>query len=98
MKKMNFIKEFLIVLILLFATTVYCKDHSVVKNTPKETTEQSSKQTYLSLRQQYSIKIDLKEVFLASPTIYSLLFFMSIASVSIWIYSIFTFRAKETIP
>lgn len=37
-----------------------------------------------------SLKIDLKQVFAGSPIIYSILLFLSIASLFIWLYSLFT--------
>ena len=42
--------------------------------------------------------LDLKKVFTASPTIYSLLSLMSVASLVIWLYSLATFRPKEIMP
>jgi len=42
--------------------------------------------------------LDLKEVFTASPIIYSLLFIMSVSSVVIWLYSLITFRDKDILP
>jgi len=39
--------------------------------------------------------VDFREVFLASPLIYSSLFFLSISSLSIWLYSLFAFREKR---
>lgn len=42
--------------------------------------------------------IDIKKVFLSSPIIYSLLSAMSIASLSIWLYSLAIFRPKEIMP
>ncbi len=42
--------------------------------------------------------IDIKEVFTASPMIYSLLSIMSVASLAIWLYSLATFRPKEIMP
>ena len=42
--------------------------------------------------------IDLKSVFSSAPIIYTLLSAMSVASMGIWLYSLFTFRAKETMP
>jgi biopolymer transport protein ExbB len=45
-----------------------------------------------------SVSINIKEVFLASPTIYSSLLLMSMSAVVIWLYSILTFRVKDTMP
>lgn len=42
--------------------------------------------------------IDLKKVFVSSPLIYGLLIVMSIASLTVWIYTFATFRAKEIMP
>ncbi len=42
--------------------------------------------------------LDLKKVFSSAPLIYSLLSLMSVASMSIWLYSLATFRAKDIMP
>lgn len=42
--------------------------------------------------------LDLKHVFSAAPIIYSLLLFLSIASLGIWLYSLLTFRIKDIMP
>jgi len=42
--------------------------------------------------------VDLKEVFSASPLIYSILFLMSTSALGIWLYSLVTFRQKDVVP
>lgn len=42
--------------------------------------------------------LDLKTVFGSAPIIYTLLSFMSVASMGIWLYSLLTFRAKDIMP
>lgn len=42
--------------------------------------------------------LDLKKVFGSAPIIYFLLLMMSIASVGIWLYSLFTCRSKDAMP
>lgn len=42
--------------------------------------------------------IDIKEIFLAAPIIYTLLLAMSVSSVVIWIMSLFSFKEKNFIP
>jgi biopolymer transport protein ExbB len=42
--------------------------------------------------------LDLKSVFTSAPIIYSLLLMMSVASLGIWLYSLITFRASDTMP
>ena len=42
--------------------------------------------------------LDVKSIFSSAPVIYTLLFMMSIASMGIWLYSLITFRAKDTMP
>ena len=42
--------------------------------------------------------IDLKKVFMASPFIYSVLVLMSISSMTIWLYTLATFRTKGIMP
>jgi len=42
--------------------------------------------------------VDLKKVFTAAPVIYTVLSMMSIASLTIWLYSLATFRAKDLLP
>jgi biopolymer transport protein ExbB len=44
------------------------------------------------------IVIDLGQVFAGSPTIYTVLFALSIASVGIWAYALMSLRTKELIP
>jgi len=44
------------------------------------------------------IVIDLGQVFAGSPTIYTVLFALSIASVGIWSYALMRLRTKELIP
>ncbi|HEX2579120.1 MAG TPA: MotA/TolQ/ExbB proton channel family protein [Rhabdochlamydiaceae bacterium] len=44
------------------------------------------------------IVIDLGQVFAGSPTIYTVLFALSIASVGIWAYALMRLRTKELIP
>jgi biopolymer transport protein ExbB len=42
--------------------------------------------------------VDLKTVFSSAPIIYSLLTFLSVASLGIWLYGLITFRAKDVMP
>lgn len=42
--------------------------------------------------------IDIKKIFFSAPLIYGLLFLMSVAALTIWIYSLATFRAKDFMP
>lgn len=42
--------------------------------------------------------IDLKKVLVSSPLIYGILLLLSIASLTVWIYTLATFRAKEVMP
>lgn len=42
--------------------------------------------------------MDLKEIFFASPIIYSSLFLLSMAAVVIWLYSLLTFRKSDILP
>jgi biopolymer transport protein ExbB len=42
--------------------------------------------------------LDLKTVFGSAPIIYSLLSFLSVASLGIWLYSLFTFRTRDIMP
>jgi len=44
------------------------------------------------------IVIDLGQVFAGSPTIYSVLFILSIASVGIWAYALLSLRSSELLP
>jgi biopolymer transport protein ExbB len=44
------------------------------------------------------IVIDLSQVFAGSPTIYVVLFVLSIASFGIWVYALLKLRTKELIP
>ena len=42
--------------------------------------------------------LEIKKVFGASPLIYGALFFLSILAMTIWVYSLTTFRPKELFP
>lgn len=42
--------------------------------------------------------IDLKKIFISSPVIYAVLALMSIASLTLWIYTLATFRPKDIMP
>ncbi|MBI3508411.1 MAG: MotA/TolQ/ExbB proton channel family protein [Chlamydiia bacterium] len=42
--------------------------------------------------------IDLKKIFVSSPLIYAVLVLMSTASLTLWIYTLATFRPKEIMP
>lgn len=48
-----------------------------------------------SLKETFTTTLDVKEIFFASPAIYSVLIVLSIAAVSIWIYCLLTFREKN---
>ncbi len=42
--------------------------------------------------------VNIKEIFSASPIIYSILLVLSISALVLWLYSLITFRPKEMIP
>jgi biopolymer transport protein ExbB len=42
--------------------------------------------------------LDIKSVFSSAPVIYSLLSMMSVASMGIWLYTLITFRSRDTMP
>jgi len=44
------------------------------------------------------IEINLRKVFAGSPIIYSVLFFLSVCSVSVWLYSMLTVRSMDLLP
>jgi len=48
-----------------------------------------------SLKETFTTTLDVKEIFSASPMIYSILIILSIAAVSIWLYCLLTFREKN---
>ncbi len=43
-------------------------------------------------------KVQLEQVFQASPVIYSLLLLLSVSSLAIWIYTLLAFRKKQLMP
>ena len=47
------------------------------------------------LKETFTTTLDVKEIFAASPIIYAILIFLSIAAVSIWMYCLFTFQEKN---
>lgn len=44
------------------------------------------------------VSLDLSQIFLGSPLIYSLLLLLSIVAVSLWLFSLFTLRESELMP
>lgn len=52
-------------------------------------------QAVASKKASSTIIINLKEVFLASPIIYTVLIVMSFAALSLWLFTLLTFRPKE---
>ncbi|NGX34031.1 MAG: hypothetical protein K1060chlam1_00377 [Candidatus Anoxychlamydiales bacterium] len=47
------------------------------------------------LKETFTSTLDVKEIFSTSPVIYAILIILSVAAVSIWMYCLFTFRAKN---
>jgi biopolymer transport protein ExbB/TolQ len=64
----------------------------------QELFEEQNQQTTVLPRQILTSSLNFKEIFLASPVIYTILILMSISSVVIWLYSLFTFRTKDIMP
>lgn len=48
-----------------------------------------------SIKETFTTTLDVKEIFFASPTIYTVLIALSIAAVSIWLYCLLTFSEKN---
>lgn len=42
--------------------------------------------------------IEIKKIFVSSPLIYSILSLMSVLSMTLWLYTLITFRAKDIMP
>ena len=49
------------------------------------------------LKETFTSTLDVKEIFSASPIIYAILIILSIATVNIWMYCLFTFSEKNKI-
>lgn len=47
------------------------------------------------IKETFTTTLDVKEIFIASPFIYTVLITLSIAAVSIWMYCLYTFREKN---
>ncbi len=54
--------------------------------------------TLAQLSKSSRVTMDLRQVFSASPIIYTILFTMSTSSLVIWLYSMLTFRPKDILP
>jgi len=50
-----------------------------------------------AVKETFTTTLDIKEIFLASPVIYSILIVLSIVAVSLWVYCLLTFREKNYI-
>jgi biopolymer transport protein ExbB len=51
----------------------------------------------LNIQDKFTTTLNLKEIFLASPIIYTILGILSVAAFAIWIVCLFTFREKNNI-
>jgi biopolymer transport protein ExbB len=74
-----------ICVVLFLSTSIIYANETLSTKIQKEQTQ--TKQT--------SVSLNIKEVFSASPIIYSVLFFMSVGAVVIWLYSLLTFRSRN---
>ncbi len=91
-KQMSFLTKFIPLIALISMGYLYADEMSLSETPVVEQTyeEKVAKVAPSSL--------DLKQVFSASPIIYSILFFMSVSALGIWLYSLITFRQKDIIP
>ncbi len=104
MKKVKFI---LIAAILAFSATIFAQPaaqnkeialNDTLSNLKKDLTKDEAiikKPIKPSIK---SNSLNLKEVFLASPMIYSILLIMNVCSLVILLYTLLTFRPKDLIP
>ena len=49
------------------------------------------------LKEKLTTNLDLKEIFFASPVIYSILITLSVVAFTIWLYCLFTFRLRKNL-
>src|SRR3990172_7873235 len=49
------------------------------------------------LKEKLTTNLDIKEMFFASPSIYSVLIILSVLALTIWIYCLFTFRKNRSL-
>lgn len=95
-------KKCLFIFLLFFTCSfIFAKNTAPIKNSTPPTLSSVLKSSPVSETTHVIVKpknksasIDLKEVFSASPVIYSILFFMSVTSVLILLYNSFNFRPK----
>jgi len=69
------------------STTLFAESDVTMNTIPHKIEKAVSSQAFSS--------IDIRQVFSASPMIYSVLLFLSISSVTIWLFSLFNFRMKR---
>lgn len=89
MKNLRLILFFLVIATAVFATSNFDNSEISMNIAPDKIEN--------IIPQKKFTTIDFKEVFFASPLIYSSLFFLSISSLSIWLYSLFSFREKRVL-
>lgn len=83
MKKYLFLTLFCIGL----CTLVFAESDVTMSTIPHKIERAASGQVFSS--------IDISQVFFASPMIYAFLLFLSVSSVTIWLFSLFNFRMKR---
>jgi len=74
---------------------IVAEEETMIEEHPKNPIEVIKQETAQSVQ---AIEINLKQVFSGSPIIYTLLFFLSIISMCIWLYSMLTIRSVEFLP
>ena len=97
MKKLNIFLIFALSSFFLFASTPkkeVAKGETLI-NLKESLTKQTVNSVVTPMKKESSL--NLKEVFIASPIIYSILFLMSIASFVILLFTLLTFKSKDLI-
>lgn len=95
-------KYFILGITFIFTLSFFAIQADEISLTDKPKVEEKSPSKLEIMRttqiKKISSSLDLKEIFFASPIIYSSLFLLSIAAVVIWLYSLLTFRQSDILP
>jgi biopolymer transport protein ExbB len=92
-------KKITLILLCLFSVSFFTVSFAQSPIVKEENIAQKTNiaDTYISKNKSIKIKLNLKEVFFASPVIYSVLLTMSTAALIVWLYSVMTFRKRKII-
>ncbi len=101
------LKKFLSLFALLFIFTLplHAQSDSTIDPSSEKTSlihegkmlESAKAKAFSSTASHTLASLNLKEIFAAAPVIYTMLFILSVISLSLWIYALLTFRGKDAL-